>query len=95
MEAVPLAVTTRIRITLDELSKIPNDAGVQARFSDQHIALSVFTFDDQMLVTPHLPSLLGRESPMLHLRRLTDDGLYDRFAGHVDALWADGRPVTV
>lgn len=89
VEDVPLTVSTRIRITLDALSKLRSGApGIEARFSDQHIALSVFSFDDQMLVTPHLSSLLGHDSPMLHLRRLTDDGLYDRFAGHVAALWA-------
>ena len=93
IEGVPLTVGTRIRITLDALSKIEG-GGVEARFSDGHIALSVFTFDDEMLVTPHLSSLLGHESPMLHLRRLGDDGLYDRFASHVAALWEEGRPVT-
>ncbi|MEK8172929.1 hypothetical protein NKH77_39855 [Streptomyces sp. M19] len=52
-------------------------------------------FDDEMLVTPHLSSLLGHESPMLHLRRLGDDGLYDRFAGHVRALWEGAHEETV
>lgn len=93
IEAVPLTVGTRIRITLDELSRIPESAGIQARHSDGHIALSVFTFDDEMLVTPHLASLLGHESPMLHLRRLTEDGLFDRFAAHVEALWEQARPI--
>ncbi|MEV6806712.1 hypothetical protein [Streptomyces sp. NPDC051129] len=86
-------MSTRIHITLDALRKIDSN-GVEARFSDGHIALSVFTFDDEMLVTPHLSSLLGHDSPMFHLRRLGDDGLYDRFAGHVAALWDGGRPVT-
>ncbi|MFJ5222029.1 DUF5919 domain-containing protein [Streptomyces sp. NPDC088400] len=93
IEGVPLTVGTRIRITLDALKRLGDVPGIEARFSDDHIALSVFTFDDEMLVTPHLSSLLGHESPMLHLRRLGDDGLYDRFAGHVAALWAEGRPV--
>ncbi|WP_329069895.1 helix-turn-helix domain-containing protein [Streptomyces sp. NBC_01429] len=93
IEGVPLTVGTRIRITLDALSKMGDAPGIEARFSDDHIALSVFTFDDEMLVTPHLSSLLGHESPMLHLRRLGDDGLYDRFASHVLALWEDGRTV--
>ncbi|MFE4366704.1 DUF5919 domain-containing protein [Streptomyces sp. NPDC056835] len=95
IEGVPLTVGTRIRITLDALKRLGEAPGVEARFSDEHIALSVFMFDDEMLVTPHLSSLLGHESPMLHLRRLGDDGLYDRFAGHVSALWASGRPVTL
>ena len=82
VEGVPLTVSTRIRITLDALSKIEgNTPRIEARFSDAHIALSVFMFDDQMLVTPHIASLLG------------DDGLYDRFASHVTALWENGRPV--
>ncbi|WP_338014141.1 hypothetical protein [Streptomyces sp. CB01580] len=93
IEDVPLTVGTRIRITLDALQRMGAVPGVEARFSDDHIALSVFQFDDEMLVTPHLSSLLGHESPMLHLRRLGDDGLYDRFAGHVAALWERGRHV--
>ncbi|WP_371665964.1 hypothetical protein OG306_33080 [Streptomyces sp. NBC_01241] len=93
IEGVPLTVGTRIRITLDALQRMGAVEGLEARFSDEHIALSVFSFDDEMLVTPHLSSLLGHESPMLHLRRLGDDGLYDRFAGHVAALWEGGRPV--
>ncbi|MFD7883122.1 DUF5919 domain-containing protein [Streptomyces bauhiniae] len=93
VEGVPLTVGTRIRITLDALSKLRGTPGIESKFSDEHIALSVFTFDDQMLVTPHISNLLGHESPMLHLRRLGDDGLYDRFAAHVTALWENGRPV--
>ncbi|MFJ3955013.1 hypothetical protein ACIPXV_34120 [Streptomyces libani] len=89
----PLAVSTRIKITLDALEKMGECRGVEAQFSDQHIALSVFQCDDQMLVTPHIASLLGDESPVLHLRRLEDDGLYDRFASHLTALWESGRPV--
>ncbi|GAA0938878.1 hypothetical protein GCM10009575_052140 [Streptomyces rhizosphaericus] len=75
------------------LSKLKRIDGVDARFSDDHIALSVFSFDSEMLVTPHLSSLLGHESPMFHLHRMGDDGLYDRFAGHVSTLWESGRPV--
>lgn len=93
VEGVPLTVGTRIRITLDQLAKMGAVPGLEARFSDAHIALSVFIFDEQMLVTPHIANLLGHESPMLHLRRLETDGLYDRFAQHVDALWEGGRPV--
>lgn len=93
VEGVPLTVGTRIRITLDALARMDDRSGIEARFSDDHLALSVFIFDDQMLVTPHLSNLLGHDSPMFHLRRLGDDGLYDRFLSHVDALWDAGRTV--
>lgn len=93
IEAVPLTVGTRIQITLDALRRI-EDGAVEARLSDQHIALSVFRFDDEMLVTPHLANLLGHDSPLLHLRRRGVGGLFDRFVEHVDALWSEARPVS-
>jgi transcriptional regulator with XRE-family HTH domain len=93
IEGVPLAVGVRIKVTLDELNRIRDSSGLEARFSDDHIAMSVFVFDEEMLVTPHLAKLVGHDSPMFHLRRRQDDGLYDRFAGHVAELWESGRPV--
>ncbi|WP_243711403.1 DUF5919 domain-containing protein [Actinomadura sp. KC216] len=94
LEAVPLTVSTRIKITLDELSRIADVPGIEARYGDDHIAMSVFVFDDEMLVTPHLAHLVGHDSPMLHIKRHQDDGLYDRFAYHVTELWNTGRPIT-
>jgi transcriptional regulator with XRE-family HTH domain len=93
VEDNPLSVSTRIQMTLAQLRKLGPLPGLEARFSDQHISLSVFSFDDEALVTPHIADLLGHESPMLHLRRLQPNGLYDRFAQHVDALWEGGRAV--
>lgn len=92
-ENVPLTVSTRIRITLAELEQLREMPGIEARYSDEHIAMSVFSFDSEMLVTPHLAKLVGHDSPMLHLRRLQDDGMFDRFAYHVSALWENGREV--
>lgn len=93
VEDAVLSVSTRIRITLEQLGKLGPLPGLEARFSDGHISLSVFSFDEEALVTPHIADLLGHESPMLHLRRLQPDGLFDRFAHHVDALWESGREV--
>jgi hypothetical protein len=69
IERVPLTVGTRIHITLDELSKLDGVSGIEARYGDDHIAMSVFVFDKQMLVTPHLSRLVGHDSPMLHIQR--------------------------
>lgn len=92
VENVPLTVSTRIRITLSELEKLRDVPGIEARFSDDHIALSVFAFDSQMLVTPHLANLVGHDSPMLHLQRHQDDGIFDRFTHHVKELWNTAHP---
>lgn len=94
IEKVPLSVSTRIAVSVDALNRLRSEApNVQARLSDRHIALSVFQFDDNMIVNVHIADLLGHDSPTLHLRRHGDDGLFDRFAGHVEHLWKDARDV--
>ena len=93
IENVPLTVSTRIRVTLDELDKLREVSGIEARFSDEHIAMSVFVGDHDMIVTPHLARWVGHDSPTLHLRRHQDAGLYDRFLSHVEELWSSGRAV--
>jgi transcriptional regulator with XRE-family HTH domain len=96
VEQTALTVSTRIRITLEHLQRLADTEGLEARHSaaESHISLSVFRFDDQMLVTPHLAKLVGHDSPMLHLRRLQNDGMFDRFASHVEELWSEGRAVS-
>lgn len=91
-EDVPLTLSTRIEVTLSELSKL-RDTAIEARYETGHVSLSVFRFDDDMIVTPLLPGRIGHDAPMMHLRRAQDDGVFDRFAGHTDDLWARGRDV--
>ncbi|MFG3037766.1 XRE family transcriptional regulator [Streptomyces sp. NPDC048330] len=98
IEGVPLSVSTRIRITLDELARLGSIEGVEARLSAaedavNHVSLSVFRFDEQALVTPHLARLVGHDSPLLHLRRHVDGGMFDRFAEHAEELWERAVPV--
>lgn len=42
-----------------------------------------------MLVTLHLWAQPTADAPLLHLDRRSEDGLFDRFAGHYDSLWRD------
>ncbi|MGX4731680.1 hypothetical protein [Kitasatospora griseola] len=65
---MPLTLSTRIEVTLSELSKL-KDTAVEARFETGHVSLSVFRFDDDMIVTPLLPGRIGHDAPMMHLRR--------------------------
>jgi hypothetical protein len=94
LEAVPLTISTRIQITLDELGKIGPVPGLEARFSDEHMGMSLWVFDHDMLVATHLARLVGHDSPLIHVQRVQDDGLFDRYAYHVAELWREGRPVT-
>ncbi|MFF4243758.1 XRE family transcriptional regulator [Streptomyces sp. NPDC001822] len=96
VEDVALTVSTRIRITLEHLDRVGPLDGLETRFSApedavNHVSLSVFRFDDEAFVTPHLARLVGHDSPLLHLRRQGAGGMFDRFAEHGEELWERGR----
>ncbi|GLF95862.1 DUF5919 domain-containing protein [Streptomyces yaizuensis] len=98
VEGVALTVSARVRTTLEQLERMGAVDGVEARFSavddaPAHLALSVFRFDADALVTPHLARLVGHDSPLLHLRRYGADGLFDRFTGHAEELWGRARGI--
>ncbi|MFD3875532.1 XRE family transcriptional regulator [Streptomyces sp. NPDC058623] len=92
-EDVPLTLSTRIAVTLAELDKLRDVSGIEGRFETGHVNLSVFRFDDEMIVTPILARRVGHDSPMMHLRRCQTDGMFDRFAAHVEELWQRGRDI--
>lgn len=92
IEDVALSVSTRIRITLENLERLGSPEGVETRVSSpldaiNHVSLSVFRFDDDALVTPHLARLVGHDSPLLHLRRRGNGGMFERFTEHAEELW--------
>ncbi|MFI0983294.1 XRE family transcriptional regulator [Streptomyces sp. NPDC021093] len=98
IEDVALSVSTRIRITLEHLERLGPSDGLETRFSStedavNHVSLSVFRFDHDALVTPHLARLVGHDSPLLHLHRREEGGMFDRFAEHAEELWGRGVPL--
>ncbi|MEU1779754.1 MULTISPECIES: XRE family transcriptional regulator [Streptomyces] len=93
IEDVAMAVSTRVRTTMEQLARMGPTEGLEARFSapadaTNHISLSVFRFDDEALVTPHLATRVGHDSPLLHLRRRGEQGMFQRFAEHAEELWS-------
>ncbi|WP_067563465.1 DUF5919 domain-containing protein [Nocardia acidivorans] len=92
-ESVPLTLSTRIAVTLAELHKLRDVSSIAGRFTNGHVNLSVFRFDDDMIVTPILARRVGHDSPMFHLRREQEDGMFDRFSEHVEELWSRGRDI--
>ncbi len=91
-EDVPLTLSTRIEVSLSELAKL-RDTTIETRYETGHVSLSVFRFDNDMIVTPLLPGTIGHDAPMMHFRRCQEDGVFDRFAGHTEDLWDKGRDV--
>lgn len=92
IEAVPLTVGSRIAISLNELEPLKDTPGIEVRFSDRHIGLSVWSFDDQMITCTHLAAAVGHDSPTYRLKRSGPGGLFAAYSAHLDVLWDSARP---
>ena len=92
-EQEAITLVARIQSSLHEFAPLLRDPRAELRFQDASLYNSVFRFDDEMFVTPHLYGTPGRAAPLLHVRRLSPHGMFARFATHFEALWADSRPM--
>jgi transcriptional regulator with XRE-family HTH domain len=92
-EGTPLTLAVRIRTTLSTWRVLFDCPGFELRFQDVPLYNSIFRFDDEMFVTPHLYATVGSQAPLLHLRRLGQGGIFDRFASHFDQVWAVSAPL--
>jgi lambda repressor-like predicted transcriptional regulator len=85
-EALGGALLARIRASLKYLSPL-FDTAASIQFQTAPMYSSVFRFDDDLMVTPHLFATPGKHAPLFHLRRLGTGGIFDQLAGHFEAVW--------
>ncbi len=62
--------------------------GIEICYHDTPLYNSLFRFDDEMFVTPHLYGLHGSKAPLIHLHCLGSYGIFANFAAHFEAVWA-------
>jgi hypothetical protein len=61
--------------------------GIDIGLHAVHLYNSVFRFDNQMIVTPHLYRARGYQHPALHLRELSPHGIFASFADQFEQVW--------
>lgn len=88
-----ITLVPRIQSSLEAFEPLLGCESADLRFQDAPLYNSIFRFDDQMLVTPHLYGTPGRSAPLLYLRRLGPNGIFSRFSAHFEGIWSDSRPI--
>jgi transcriptional regulator with XRE-family HTH domain len=86
------ALVSRIRNSLVHFASLAGCEGVEIRLHATPLYNSTFRCDEEMFVTPHLYGAPGSWAPLLHLRRLGAGGMFDRFAQHLEDVWAISVP---
>jgi len=83
----------RVRLALMWLRQLDGLVDVHVGLHRVHLYNSIFRFDNQMIVTPHLFRAHGYQHPALHMRRLSPHGMFESFAEQFQQVWDTVRPV--
>lgn len=83
----------RARSTVEYLSAVLPLPGVELRVHDVPLYVSIYRGDSDMLVNLHTHGLPALQNPMLHLRQVEGEPLFDYYAAAFDRVWRLGRPV--
>jgi transcriptional regulator with XRE-family HTH domain len=90
-EELDEGLVARIRTARKYYGELEDVEGVDLRTHATPLYASLFCFDDQMLVTPHLYRTPGSRAPLLHLRRRGPGGVFASNLDHFQGVWADSR----
>lgn len=85
----------RIGTSLTYFEPVIGVSNIEIRSQGFPMYNSIFRFDDDMLVTPHLYHKPGRLAPLFHLHSGEGDGIFNTYLGSFEEVFTDCKPVRV
>ncbi|MBO0610694.1 helix-turn-helix domain-containing protein [Myceligenerans salitolerans] len=92
-EGVYEAVPARIRAALAYYQPLLGEPNVEFRLHRTTLYNSIFVYDDDMLITPHVFGVPGYMAPMLHLQRDPERDMFDMYRDSFERVWTLGKPL--
>lgn len=86
------AIAAKIRNALAYFQRIADAPGVEIRCHGTTLYNSIYRYDDEMIVNPHVYGLTAPHAPALQLRRLSAGALFETYARSFDAVWETAKP---
>lgn len=90
-EGLDDGLIARIRTSTKYFGELAGCENITMRLHSTPMYNSIFRFDDQMLITPHIFAIPGSKAPMLQLRRLKQGGIFEGFVEHFEGIWATAK----
>ncbi|WP_369183501.1 XRE family transcriptional regulator [Streptomyces sp. Y1] len=91
-EGIGDTLAAKIRASLTYYRCLLPEEGCEVRLHDTTLYNSLFRYDDNLLVNPHIFGQPASANPLLHLKRVDTTGWFDNYAQSFEAVWAHARP---
>lgn len=85
-------LAAKVNASLTYYRELADVDGCEVRLHSMTLYASLFRYDDEMIVNPHIWGQPASANPALHLRRLDSWGWFDRYADSFDAVWTMATP---
>lgn len=86
-------IESRCRLALLHYRPLVGLRGIEIRTHGTTLYNSLYRADEQILVNAHVWGMNAYGAPLWHLRRVSDGGIFDTYAGSFDAVWQTAAPV--
>jgi lambda repressor-like predicted transcriptional regulator len=86
------AIPAKVRNALAYFHSLDGAPGVEIRCHATTLYNSIFRYDEEMIVNPHIYGFGAPHAPALHLRRLTGGDLFDTYVQSFERVWDAARP---
>ncbi|MBD0692693.1 XRE family transcriptional regulator [Streptomyces sp. CBMA123] len=93
-EGIGDALAAKVRASLTYYRPLLGTPGCEIRLHDTTLYNSLFRYDNDLLVNPHVWGQPASANPLLHLQKTPETGWFDGYATSFDAVWDSARPWT-
>jgi hypothetical protein len=92
-EGIGDGLAARARITRSYLQPVSKTPGLEIRLHDTILYNSIYRFDDDVLVNPHVLGAPAGQNPVLHFRYIPGARTFRHYMRSFDYAWDRGQPV--
>ncbi|MGL5811193.1 MAG: helix-turn-helix domain-containing protein [Nocardioides sp.] len=78
---------SKVRASMTYFTGLIEATGCEVRLHDTMLYASIFRYDDEALINPHIWGAPASANPILHIRDV-DDGLFAKYLSSFEAIWS-------
>lgn len=84
------SISSRIETSLTRLNDLIQLGCIEVKLHDTPLYCSIYRFDSEMLVTPHLYGVKGSAAPLISYKNVKG-GIFESYLKHFDDIWELGE----
>jgi transcriptional regulator with XRE-family HTH domain len=91
-EGIHRALGAKIRACLSYFPDLVGSPNCDIRLHNHTLYASIFRYDDQAMINPHIWGSPASANPILHIRRIGEECTFTKYLNSFDRVWEQSKP---